>query len=146
MDGVCLYPWRDTAEADYCENVILGELRQAVGPRFSLSSRWTLCQHRRRDGTHVNAMVAYHTAPHIDAFDTGEGGAMLLQILAGAALAMGFAKIPFLLPVRAQTIVGTMGEDAPRGRAGVLTGIVSASLMNGIAGLMFLTLVWLRLS
>jgi microcystin degradation protein MlrC len=57
----------------------------------------------------VNAMVAYHTAPHTDAYETGVRAAeVLLQNLReGVQTRVGFAKIPFLLP-------GGDGEDRPR--------------------------------
>ncbi len=137
VDGVCLYlHGAMRAEGvDYCENVILGELRQAVGPSvpivIALDMHANIVAETARN---VNAMVAYHTAPHIDAFETGEkAAAMLLQILAGRRLAMGFAKIPFLLPgEKAQDTVGTMGEMMRLvAELESRPGIVSASLMNG---------------
>lgn len=137
VDGVCLYlHGAMRAEGvDYCENVILGELRQAVGPAVPIAI--ALDMHANivaETARNVNAMVAYHTAPHIDTFETGEkAAAMLLQILAGRRLAMGFAKIPFLLPgEKAQDTVGTMGEMMRLvAELESRPGIVSASLMNG---------------
>ncbi|MBN1249048.1 MAG: M81 family metallopeptidase [Anaerolineae bacterium] len=138
LDGVCLYlHGAMRAEGvDYCENVILRELRQAVDPDVPITI--ALDMHANivaETATNVDAMVAYHTAPHIDAYETGVKAAeMLLQILKeGQELAMGFAKIPFLLPgEKAQSAVGTMGEMMQLiAEAESQPGIVSASFMNG---------------
>ena len=83
----------------------------------------------------VDAMVAYHTAPHIDAFETGVRAAeILLHILEeGIQPKIGFAKLPFLLPGEmAQTSLDPMAtmmkmveevEQHPD--------VLSASLANG---------------
>jgi microcystin degradation protein MlrC len=84
---------------------------------------------------HVDGLVAYHTAPHTDAFETGVRAAeMLLAVLNdGERLQIGFAKIPFLLPGEmAQTDLDPMAsmmrlvaevEKHPD--------VLSASLANG---------------
>jgi microcystin degradation protein MlrC len=48
----------------------------------------------------ADALVVYHTAPHIDGWETGERAAsIMLRILnEGVRPAMGFAKLPMLLP------------------------------------------------
>lgn len=138
IDGVCLYlHGAMRAEGvDYCENVIVRELRQKLGPQVPMTL--ALDMHANivaETAQAVDAMVAYHTAPHIDAYETGEKAAqMLLQILRDRRhLTLGFAKIPFLLPgEKAQDTVGTMGEMMRlvaelEGRPEV----ISASLMNG---------------
>jgi microcystin degradation protein MlrC len=138
IDGVCLYlHGAMRAEGvDYCENVILRELREKLGPDVPITI--ALDMHANivaETAANVDAIVAYHTAPHIDAYETGEKAAsMLLQILAeGRPLAMGFAKIPFLLPgEKAQSAVGTMGKMMQLiTESESLPGIVSASFMNG---------------
>jgi len=83
----------------------------------------------------TNAMVAYHTAPHTDAYETGERAAsMLLQILEqGIDTRIGFAKIPFLLP-------GEMAQTALDPMAAMMRlaaeieaqpSVLSTSLANG---------------
>ncbi len=138
VDGVCLYlHGAMRAEGyDYCENEILGELRRRVGSDvpivIALDMHANIVAETART---VNAMVAYHTAPHIDAYETGEkAAAMLMHLLTEPRpLTMGFAKIPFLLPgEKAQDTVGTMGEMMRL--VALLEArpeIVSASLMNG---------------
>jgi microcystin degradation protein MlrC len=142
VDGACLYlHGAMRAEGvDYCEDVILQELRRALGPSVPIVI--ALDMHANiiaETAQAVNAMVAYHTAPHTDAYETGEKAAkMLLQILKEhRRLTMGFAKIPFLLPgEKAQDTVGTMGEMMRlvaelEARSPGDGAIISASLMNG---------------
>ncbi len=80
VDGVCLYlHGAMRAEGvDYCENVTLGELRQTVGPSvpivIALDMHANIVAETARN---VNAMVAYHTAPHIDTYETGEKAAAI---------------------------------------------------------------------
>jgi microcystin degradation protein MlrC len=83
----------------------------------------------------INAVVAYHTAPHDDEYETGVRAAeMLLEILEqGVQTKIGFAKIPFLLPGEmAQTALDPMKAmmevvaEVERQPA-----VLSASLMNG---------------
>ncbi len=137
VDGACLFlHGAMRAEGvDYAENDILTALRAKLGPHvpivIALDMHANIVAETART---VNALAAYHTAPHDDAYETGVKAAeMLLHLLDGGQLAMGFAKIPFLLPgERAETSVGAMRammqlvadlEAQP--------GIVSASLMNG---------------
>ncbi|MCU0521057.1 MAG: M81 family metallopeptidase [Anaerolineae bacterium] len=138
VDGACLYlHGAMRAEGvDYCENVVLRELRQKLGASAPIVAALDMHANIVRETAQVvNAMVAYHTAPHVDAYETGQKAAsMLLQILKERRhLTTGFAKIPFLLPgEKAQDTVGTMGEmmrlvaELERRPE-----IVSASLMNG---------------
>lgn len=53
----------------------------------------------------ADALVLYHTAPHIDVFETGERGAKALhRILTGARPRTAFQKIPMVVPAeRANT-------------------------------------------
>ncbi len=138
VDGVCLYlHGAMRAEGiDYCENVLLRELRYQLGSQVPITV--ALDMHANivaETAKTVNAMVAYHTAPHVDAYETGAKAAeMLLQILkAGRSLTVGFAKLPFLLPgEKAQSAVGTMGEMMQLvAETETRPEIVSASLMNG---------------
>ncbi len=138
VDGVCLYlHGAMRAEGvDTCENVLLRELRQRLGPHVPIVI--ALDMHANivaETAKIVDAMVAYHTAPHVDAYETGVTAAtMLLQILKEhRSPAMGFAKIPFLLPgEKAQSSIGTMGEMMQAvAELEARPEILSASLMNG---------------
>lgn len=138
VDGACLFlHGAMRAEGvDYCENDLLRDLRARLGPDvpivIALDMHANIVAEMARN---VNAMVAYHTAPHDDAFETGEKAAqMLLQILEqGIKPKIGFAKIPFLLPGEmAQTSLDPMKAmmalvDELERQPGVL----SASLANG---------------
>lgn len=138
VEGVCLYlHGAMRAEGvDHCENVILRELRQKLGPTVPITIALDMHANITAEtAANVNAMVAYHTAPHIDSYETGrKAAAMLLQILKeGRNLTTGFAKIPFLLPgEKAQSSVGTMGEMMQLvAEMETRPEIISASLMNG---------------
>ena len=84
---------------------------------------------------HIDALVAYKTAPHDDTFETGQKAArMLMQILKdGVRPAIGFAKIPFLLPGEmAQTSLDPMKAMMDLvAEVERVPGVLSASLMNG---------------
>lgn len=138
VDGVCLFLHgaMRAQGVDYCENVILRELRERLGPDVPITV--ALDMHANivaETAQNINAMVAYHTAPHTDAYETGETAAKLLLHLLTTQrpLAMGFAKVPFLLPgEKAQSAAGTMGEMMQRvAQLESRPEIVSASLMNG---------------
>jgi microcystin degradation protein MlrC len=138
VDGVCLYlhgAMRAEGQ-DYAENDLLRDLRARLGPNVPISIALDMHANLIAETVnYVNAMVAYHTAPHDDEFETGARAAeMLLQILErGVQTHIGFAKIPFLLPGEmAQTSLDPMAammklvaqiEQDPD--------VLSASLMNG---------------
>lgn len=138
VDGACLFlHGAMRAEGlDYCENDLLRDLRARLGPQVPIAVALDMHANIVAEMTeNVDAMVTYHTAPHIDAFDTGVVAArMLMQILTqGVRPRMGFAKIPFLLPGEmAQTSLDPMAsmmemvkkvEEHPD--------VLSASLANG---------------
>jgi len=138
VDGVCLYlHGAMRAEGlDYCENDLLRDLRARLGPEIPISIALDMHANIVAEMVeHVNALVAYHTAPHTDAYETGVRAAeMLLQILTeDVQTEIGFAKIPFLLPGEmAQTSLDPMAammalaeelEEHPD--------VLSASLANG---------------
>jgi microcystin degradation protein MlrC len=116
VDGVCLYlHGAMRAEGlDYCENNLLGDLRARLGPAVPITIALDMHANIVAEMVeNVNAMVAYHTAPHTDAFETGERAAeMLMQILKdGVQAEIGFAKLPFLLPGEmAQTALDPMAS------------------------------------
>jgi len=138
VDGVCLYlHGAMRAEGlDYCENDLLRDSRARLGPAVPISIALDMHANLIAETIgYVNAVVAYHTAPHDDEFETGVRAAeMLLQILEhGVQTKIGFAKLPFLLPGEmAQTMLPPMAtmmqlvaeiERRPE--------VLSASLMNG---------------
>jgi microcystin degradation protein MlrC len=103
VDGVCLFlHGAMRAEGyDYCENDLLRDLRATVGPDIPVSIALDMHANIVSEMVEtVDAMVAYHTAPHIDAYETGVRAAeMLLRILKdNIEPKIGFTKIPFLLP------------------------------------------------
>ena len=137
VDGACifLHGAMRAEGVDYAENDILTALRAKLGPdvpiTIALDMHANIVSETARI---VEAMVAYHTAPHDDAYETGVKAAeMLLYLLDGGRLAMGFAKVPFLLPgEKAETSVGAMREMMQLvADLEAQPGIVSASLMNG---------------
>jgi microcystin degradation protein MlrC len=68
----------------------------------------------------ADAIVGYHTYPHIDMFETGQKAArLMLRILRGACTpAMAFRKIPLLLCAEnAQTYSGPMGRLIKRAKS-----------------------------
>jgi len=103
VDGICLFlHGAMRAEGyDYCENDMLTDLRAKVGPDIPISIALDMHANIVSEMVeNVDAVVAYHTAPHVDAYETGVRAAeMLLRILKeGIEPKIGFAKIPFLLP------------------------------------------------
>jgi microcystin degradation protein MlrC len=89
------------------EGEVLVALRQVVGPRVPLVV--TLDLHANVTGRMVeaaDALVLYHTAPHVDVFETGQRGARVLRrvLLEGARPLTAFAKLPLVVPAeRANT-------------------------------------------
>ena len=138
VDGVCLFlHGAMRAEGlDCCEADLLSDLRAQLGPDIPIAV--ALDMHAnivRRMVKSVDAVVAYHTAPHTDAYETGQkAAAMLLQILEqDVRTEIGFAKVPFLLP-------GEMAQTALDPMAGMMhladeieahPRVLSASLANG---------------
>jgi microcystin degradation protein MlrC len=138
VDGVCLYLHgaMRVEGLDYADNDLLRDLRARLGPNVPITVALDMHANILAEMiNHVDAMVAYHTAPHTDEFETGERAAqMLLSILKGGARPkIGFARLPFLLPGEmAQTSLDPMAammklvakvEQHPQ--------VMSASLANG---------------
>jgi microcystin degradation protein MlrC len=96
--------------ADDCpdvEGAILKALRQVIGPAVPLVA--TLDLHANITAAMVreaDALVLYHTAPHIDVFETGQRGAAVLRriVIGGARPVTAFQKLPMVFPAeRANT-------------------------------------------
>jgi microcystin degradation protein MlrC len=88
------------------EGAILRECRALLGPDVPLVA--TLDLHANVTAAMVknaDALVLYHTAPHIDVSETGtRGAAVLRRILHGAKSVTAFQKIPLVVPAeRANT-------------------------------------------
>jgi microcystin degradation protein MlrC len=84
------------------EGELLGTVRQIIGPNtplvatLDLHANITLAMVRETD-----ALVLYHTIPHVDVFDTGRRGAEVLRriLIDGARPMTAFRKLALVLPV-----------------------------------------------
>src|SRR5262249_9137457 len=89
------------------EGEVLRAVRQVIGPEVPLVA--TLDLHANITETMVreaDALVLYHTAPHIDVFETGQRGASVLRriLVQRARPVTAFQKIPLVVPAeRANT-------------------------------------------
>jgi microcystin degradation protein MlrC len=88
------------------EGAVLQSCRELIGPDVPLVA--TLDLHANvteRMVQAADALVLYHTAPHIDVFETGQrGAAVLRRILDGARPVTAFQKLPLVVPAeRANT-------------------------------------------
>jgi len=88
------------------EGGILEATREVIGPKTPLVA--TLDLHAdvtERMVRAADALVLYHTAPHVDVYETGERSATVLRrILDGARPVKAFQKLPFVVPAeRANT-------------------------------------------
>jgi microcystin degradation protein MlrC len=138
VDGACLYLHgaMRVEGLDYADDDLLHDLRARLGPGLPISV--ALDMHANIVAGMVasaDALVAYHTAPHVDAYETGVRAAeMLLWMLdTGRRPAMGLARLPFLLP-------GEMAQTALEPMAAMMAlvdeleqrpEVLSASLANG---------------
>jgi microcystin degradation protein MlrC len=89
------------------EGEVLSVLREMIGPQIPLVA--TLDLHANITEKMVraaDALVLYHTAPHIDVFETGVRGAAVLHriLVEGARPVTAFQKLPLVVPAeRANT-------------------------------------------
>jgi microcystin degradation protein MlrC len=88
------------------EGEILTAVRQIIGPQVPLVA--TLDLHANvteRMVQNADALVLFHTVPHLDVFETGQrGAAVLRRILHGARPVSAFVKLPMVVPAdRANT-------------------------------------------
>jgi microcystin degradation protein MlrC len=96
--------------ADDCpdvEGAVLEDVRGLVGPGVPIVATFDLHANvtTRMVGA-ADALVAYHTIPHIDVFETGERGAAVLRriLIDGARPVTAFQKLPLVVPAeRANT-------------------------------------------
>lgn len=94
------------AEPDV-EGAILQAVRERIGPQTPLVASLDLHANvTARMVANADALVLYHTAPHIDVFETGQRAAHLLHrmLFEGVRPTMAFRKVPMVAPVeRANT-------------------------------------------
>jgi microcystin degradation protein MlrC len=89
------------------EGEVLEGVRGVVGPKVPVVA--TLDLHANvtpKMVRHADALVLYHTAPHIDVFETGRRGAAVLRriLVDGARPVTAFQKLPLVVPAeRANT-------------------------------------------
>ncbi len=94
-------------QAPDVEGEVLHALRALIGPSTPLVA--TLDLHANiteRMIAAADALVLYHTAPHIDVFETGQRGAAVLRrmVVEGARPITAFQKMPLVVPAeRAHT-------------------------------------------
>lgn len=88
------------------EGMLLQAVRERLGPNIPIVATLDLhCNLTERMVRHADALVPYHTAPHIDVFETGQrGAAVLRRILHDAQPVTAFVKLPMVVPAeRANT-------------------------------------------
>lgn len=89
------------------EGTLLAAIRQQIGPRCPLVC--TLDLHAnvtQKMVDHADALVLFHTAPHIDVSETGQRGASLMQriVTSNAHPTTAWVKLPLVVPAeRANT-------------------------------------------
>ena len=137
LDGVCLFLHgaMRAEEIDSCETDLLRALRNRLGNAIPISIALDMHGNVTAEMADLaDAIVAFHTAPHIDEFETGAKAAeMLLHMLkTGQRPAIGFAKVPLLLP-------GELAQTPTEPLAGIMRdaaaleakdGILSVSVLN----------------
>jgi microcystin degradation protein MlrC len=89
------------------EGDVLDSIREWIGPKVPLVATLDLHANitERMVGA-ADALVLYHTAPHIDVFETGQRGAAVLRrlLIDGVRPVTAFQKIPMVVPAeRANT-------------------------------------------
>src|SRR5262249_15202924 len=99
VDGVLLALHGSAAVADVCdlEGDLLEAVRKQVGPKIPIVGTLDLHAHVTAQMVQsADALLAWETYPHKDAYSTGERGArMLLDILEGKCRpTMAIAKVP----------------------------------------------------
>lgn len=117
------------------EGEILEEVRRRIGPNVPLVATYDLHANlTERMLQNVDALVGFHTAPHIDVVSTGTRGAAVLRriLVEGAKPTTAFIKIPMVVPAeRANTQDPTSVSYALRERLQALESrpeVLTASL------------------
>jgi microcystin degradation protein MlrC len=126
-----------TAEgADDAEGHLLGRAREVLGPEVPIVA--TLDLHAnvtRAMAARADAIVGYHTYPHVDLFETGVKATRLaLRILSGEVKpAMAFRKLPLIVPAEnMQTTSGPMHRLMSRAERLERSGAAEAVSLFGV--------------
>lgn len=103
VDAVLLALHGSMAADDHpdVEGEILDEVRQLVGPHTPIVASLDLHANiTERMVRAADALVLYHTAPHVDVYETGERAAGVLRriLIDGARPVTAFQKIPASMP------------------------------------------------
>src|SRR5262245_54604215 len=90
-----------SADEPDVEGAIIQAVREHIGPRVPLVCTLDLHANVTRQMVeNSGALVLYHTAPHVDVFETGQRAAELLRriLFEGARPTTAFRKLPLVLP------------------------------------------------
>ena len=103
VDAACLFlHGAMRAEGiDYGDDALLAAVRSAVGPDTPIALAMDMHANIVESQIHnAHAIVTYHTAPHIDRYETGQRAAEIIiaMLRDGIRPNMAFAKLPILLP------------------------------------------------
>ncbi|MFN4261248.1 MAG: M81 family metallopeptidase [Gemmataceae bacterium] len=89
------------------EGEVLQAVRQLIGPKTPLVATLDLHANVTEAMTRAaDALLLYHTAPHVDVFETGQRGAAVLRriLVEGVRPVVAFQKVPLVVPAeRANT-------------------------------------------
>ena len=128
VDGVMLALHGSTTVrgVDDAQGRLVRRVRKAVGRQVPIVA--TLDLHATPSQTvaeNVDALVAYRTAPHRDAVETGRrAGEILLRLMAGEAGTMAMVRLPLLLP-------GEFGQTAREPMASLMRQAEAAETASG---------------
>jgi microcystin degradation protein MlrC len=108
VDGVLLALHGSLAAIDHpdVEGEVLQAIRQVIGKTPLVVTLDLHANITKLMVEHADALVLYHTAPHVDVFETGQRGAAVLRriLVNGARPVTAFQKIPMVVPAeRANT-------------------------------------------
>src|SRR5436190_20179887 len=117
VDGVLL-ALHGSLAADWhpdVEGEILAAVRTTVGPNVPVIATLDLHANITPEmAAAADALVLYHTAPHVDVFQTGQRAAALLHriLVDGARPVTAFVKTPCVLPAERANTEATSGVSA----------------------------------
>jgi microcystin degradation protein MlrC len=97
------------------EGEILAAMRAVVGPGVPVVATLDLHANVTSEmAAAADALVLYHTAPHVDVFETGERGAAVLRriLLNGARPVTALAKVPCVVPAERANTEAPSGVSA----------------------------------
>ena len=115
LDGVVMTMHGSTV-AEHIQDAtgdLIEAVRNRVGPDIPITVSLDLHANvTRRMARNADALVGYHTAPHVDQRDTGQRVARVMQhLLSGCLIAQAYCPIPMIVPAEnGQTTVGPYAE------------------------------------